>query len=356
MSDISDIYERQINDVEILNYPHNWSISREIRLIKEEYDEIEEGSRLYDKIESIMGRIMLKRSSGKNLYFYTLKIDGNDFQIMSDVNSYSSPEEFYKIHNMLSRGDIIGAKGYIGKTKKGELSLVPSEIVLLTPCLHILPGSHYGIEDKEIRYSNRYLDMIVNSEIREIFIKRHKIINFIRTYFINRDFIEVETPVLSGMAGGATAKPFKTYHNALKQEMYMRIAPELYLKQCVIGGISRVFEIGKQFRNESIDVTHNPEFTSIELYEAGSDYMKLMEMTEDLLEKLSLEINGSYEASWMGVGVSLKGPYPRLDIMETLEKEIRKRLGEEDYKLPEMTEENYKEIMLRLQHYHHQDY
>ena len=211
-----------------------------------------------------------------------------------------------------------------------ELSIVPDEIKILTPCLAMLPSTFYGIEDKEIRYNARYLDMIINPNVRDIFVKRHKIINFIRTYLVDRNFIEVETPVLSDMAGGAAAKPFTTYLNEAKRSMYMRIAPELFLPQLVIGGLDRVFEIGKQFRNESCDVTHNPEFTSIELYQTGVDYNNLMDMTEDLLSNLAQKVNGTTQVTWMETPIDLAGPYPRLDIMDTLQMEISKKLADPD--------------------------
>lgn len=323
----------------ILNYPHYWPVSRSIHQIIKEFDYIEPGARLTESFESIIGRVILARSSGKNLYFYTLTVDGINFQMMSDIKSYGqgNEEKFYEIHDMIGRGDIIGIHGYIAKTKKGELSIVPDEIKILTPCLAMIPSTFYGIEDKEIRYNNRYLDMIINSNVREIFVKRHKVINFIRNYLVDRDFIEVETPVLSDMAGGASAKPFTTYLNEAKRSMYMRIAPELFLKQLVIGGMNRVFEIGKQFRNESCDMTHNPEFTSIELYQAGVDYNYLMDMTEDLLSKLAVVVNGSTQLVWIGTPIDLAGPYPRLDIMDTLESEIGKKLCDPEFKLPDIT-------------------
>jgi lysyl-tRNA synthetase class 2 len=323
----------------LLQYPHYWPTTRSIHLIIKEFDNIESGTRLTDSIESIMGRVLLSRSAGKNLYFYTIVVDGVNFQVMSDVKSYGegNEEKFYEIHNMIARGDIIGIHGYIAKTKKGELSIIPDEIKILSPCLAMIPSTFYGIEDKEIRYNNRYLDMIINSDVREIFIKRHKVINFIRNYLVERDFVEVETPVLSDMAGGAAAKPFTTYLNEAKRSMYMRIAPELFLKQLVIGGMNRVFEIGKQFRNESCDMTHNPEFTSIELYQAGVDYNYLMDMTEDLLTKIAISVNGTTEVTWIGTSLNLAGPYPRLDIMDTLESEISKKLGDPEFKLPDIT-------------------
>ena len=332
----------------LLEYPNFWETSRSISKRINEFKDIEPGTRLYDNVESIIGRILQSRASGKNLYFYTLVVDGHSFQIMSDIKSYKSEQEFYEIHDMIGRGDIIGAKGYICKTKKGELSLVPSELKILSPCLETLPSTYYGIEDKEIRYSNRYLDLIINSDVREIFVKRHKVINFLRNYLTNLDFIEVETPVLSEMAGGAAAKPFVTFHNAMKQQMYLRIAPELYLKKLVIGGLNKVFEIGKQFRNESIDLTHNPEFTSCELYEVGADYNKLMDMTEDFLTNLAIHVNGTTKTKWFSTDIDLAGPYPRLDILDTLEEKIRVKLNDTQFKLPDISGPNATEEYTNL--------
>ena len=332
----------------LLKYPHHWPVSRPIDQIINEFKDIESGTRLTDRIESIMGRILLTRSAGKNLFFYTVLIDGQHFQIMSDVKSYQSVESFNEIHEMIGRGDIIGAKGYIAKTKKGELSLVPSEIQILTPCLEIIPSTYYGIEDKEIRYTNRYLDLIINNNVRDIFVKRSQVVSFLRNYLNNRGFMEVETPVMSYMAGGAAAKPFVTYHNAMKQQMYLRIAPELFLKQLVIGGLSKVYEIGKQFRNESIDTTHNPEFTSCELYEAGADYNSLMDMTEDFLEKLAINVNGTTKTNWMGTEINLAGPYPRLDMMNALEEQIKIQLSDPNFKLPDINSSNATEEYTNL--------
>jgi len=337
---------------QLLAYPHYWPISRSINKIVEEFNNLTIDTRLYDKIESVIGRIILKRSAGKNLHFYTLLIDNINFQIMSDVNSYLDKESFNSIHTLINRGDIIGVKGYIYMSKKGELSIIPSEIKLLSPCLYMLPHTYFGIEDKELRYNNRHLDLIISSDVRNIFIKRHKIINYLRNYLVDRDFIEVETPVLSGMIGGAAAKPFITYHNALKQQMFMRISPELFLKQCIIGGLERVFEIGKQFRNEGIDVTHNPEFTSIELYQVGTDYNELMDMTEDLLSSMTKHVNGSYLTTWFGTEINLEGPYKRLDMMDTLEEQIRIKLNDKNFNLPNINldtaTEEYRQLMIKL--------
>jgi lysyl-tRNA synthetase class 2 len=322
------------------NYPYFWKISHKIEDIILTYKDIDNGARLIETDISLMGRILQKREQSKKLIFYTLTINGNDFQIISDLNSYCSEDAFYKIHQTTRLGDIIGVNGYIGKGKRGELSIFPKEIAILAPCLHDLPSTYYGVEDKEVRYSNRYLDMIINKNVLTIFKKRSQIVKFLRDYLDNKEFIEVETPVLSNSAGGATAKPFTTYHNAMKQSMFMRIAPELFLKQLVIGGMWKVYEIGKQFRNEDIDTTHNPEFTSCEAYFAGADYNTWIDITEDLISSMALKVNGTTKTNWLGKDIDLKAPYLRLDIMDTLEKEIIKKLNNDNFKLPNLTSDN----------------
>lgn len=331
-----------------INYPYSWNISHKIEDIIVTYKDIENGARLTETNISLMGRILQKREQSKKLNFYTITINGNDFQIISDLNSYHSEDEFFKIHNATNLGDIIGVKGYIGKGKRGELSIFPREMKVLAPCLHDLPSTYYGVEDKEVRYSNRYLDMIINKNVLSIFKKRSQIVKFLRDYLDSKEFMEVETPVLSNSAGGATAKPFTTYHNAMKQSMFMRIAPELFLKQLVIGGMWKVYEIGKQFRNEDIDTTHNPEFTSCEAYFAGADYNIWMDMTEELISSMALKINGTTKTTWLGKDIDLKAPYLRLDIMDTLEKEIQKKLNNDNFKLPDLTSENAEEDYNKL--------
>ncbi len=184
---------------------------------------------------------------------------------------------------MFITGDIIGVRGLAGRSNTGELSLFPISTVLLSPCLRMLPSKVYGLKDQETRYRQRYLDLMLNQQNRQNFYTRAKIINFIRRFLDERGFLEVETPMMNAIPGGAAARPFKTYHNDLNLDMYMRIAPELYLKQLVVGGLDRVYELGRQFRNEGIDLTHNPEFTSVEFYWAYQDYEDLMKVTEQMI-------------------------------------------------------------------------
>jgi lysyl-tRNA synthetase, class II len=264
-------------------FPHKFHNSCTIPEFIAKFSSLADGEHIETEVASISGRIMSKRGQGK-LMFYDLHGEGMKVQIMSDIGHYAGGEEAFRdIHNLLRRGDIVGVIGYPGKSKKGELSIFPTSLQLLSPCLHMLPKSHTGLKNQEIRYRQRYLDLILNTETRRVFNNRAKIINYIRTFLDSRGFLEVETPMMNIIPGGATAKPFVTHHNDLHLDMFMRIAPELYLKQLVIGGLERVYEIGRQFRNEGIDLTHNPEFTTCEFYMAYADYHDLIEVIDALL-------------------------------------------------------------------------
>lgn len=330
MENTQNYYEQRIQDIQNLKnknidpYPHFYLKTNTIKQLRIYQDQLEDGEHKEDITISTTGRVILKRSSGKKLVFYTLEDDNFSIQIMASGNFYTDDTlSFNEINTIIHRGDIIGVKGFIGKSKKGELSIFPQSLTLLTPCLHPLTKEHYGIQDIETRISKRYLDLQINKNTRNTFITRSKIISYIRTYLNNEDFIEVETPILDIKHGGAAAKPFITFHNDLKQNMFMRIAPELKLKELVIGGLNKVYEIGKQFRNEGIDTTHNPEFTSIELYSAYEDYNTLMKMTEHMLSNLVLSIKDSYKFETTVEGetkeLNFEGPFQVIDMIPFLE-------------------------------------
>ncbi|KAH8614209.1 OB fold nucleic acid binding domain [Trypanosoma vivax] len=271
-------------------YPHKFDRDYTLPAFRAKYQPVltENGQRL-DEVVRIAGRIMAKRSSGSKLHFLTLQGDGETLQIISSLSDYIN-DKFTDIHGKIKRGDIVGVSGVASLSNTGEFSMSAREITLLSTCFHMLPDDHYGLSCVEQRFRQRYLDLIVNRESAQTFVLRSKIIRYIRDFFEKNDFLEVETPMLNQIAGGAAARPFITHHNELNQRMFLRIAPELYLKKLVVGGLDRVFELGKQFRNEGIDLTHNPEFTSVEAYWAYADYEDWMKATEDLLHGLAMHL------------------------------------------------------------------
>lgn len=276
-------------------YPHKFQVTMSIPNFVSVYAHLKKEEELKDTTLSLAGRIMRKSSSGSKLYFYELHADGGKVQIMARLGD-KDPDSDFSLHLMLRRGDIIGIRGFPGRSRTGELTLFAQATTLLAPCLRPLPGLRSGLKDKEIRYRQRCLDLMINGDkIRNIFYTRSKIINYLRRYFDERGFLEVETPMMGMIAGGATARPFLTHHNQLDIDMYMRIAPELYLKRLIVGGFDRVYEIGRVFRNEGMDMTHNPEFTICEFYWAYQDFNDLMCITEELFSGMVLAITGSYE-------------------------------------------------------------
>ncbi|KAG0348483.1 hypothetical protein BG004_005095 [Podila humilis] len=297
-------------------------------LVAHYQDTLTDGSKDETMKITITGRIHSKRDSSSKLVWFDLLQDGHAIQGVFSRRTYSgSAEEFDTLAKNLHRGDIVELSGHVGKTKTGQLSVFITEgFRLLSPCLHSIPH-RTGLVDPEKRFRNRHLDFLVNREGLANLRKRSEVIKFIRGYLDSRHFLEVETPILSTQAGGANAKPFVTHANALDMEMHMRVAPELYLKQLVIGGADRVYELGKQFRNEGIDADHNPEFTTCEFYQAYGDLTGLFEMTEDMLQEMATSVTGSttvpYKVSENDtVELSFKKPFRKINIMETLENKI----------------------------------
>ncbi|GJQ13869.1 hypothetical protein GpartN1_g5660.t1 [Galdieria partita] len=314
-------------------YPHKFHTTRSIPNYIEKYHSLQAGEHFTDITESLAGRIISKRSASSKLYFYDLRADGAKVQIMADARHASSLDDFTFTHSLLRRGDIVGVKGYPGKSKKGELSIFPTEVQLLSPCLRMLPK--FALKDPETRFRQRYLDLIMNAEMtRDTFTKRARIIQFVRRFLNENGFLEVETPMMNTIAGGATAKPFVTFHNELDMKMFMRVAPELYLKMLVVGGLDRVYEIGKNFRNEGIDMTHNPEFTSCEFYAAYWDYQDLMNFTEKMLSSLVKELTGDYVVEYHPEGkdspesvkIDFTPPFRRISMLDALEEYLSEKL------------------------------
>ncbi|XP_010672233.2 lysine--tRNA ligase isoform X1 [Beta vulgaris subsp. vulgaris] len=335
-------------------YPHKFHVTLSIAGYIEKYGGLNNGDHLEDVQVSLAGRIMSKRASSSKLFFYDLHGSGAKVQVMADARTSELDEaEFSKFHASVKRGDIVGVTGYPGKSMRGELSIFPKSFVELSHCLHMMPrqkavaasenanvkkgdswvpGSTrnpelYILKDQETRYRQRYLDLMLNGEVREIFRTRSRVISYIRRFLDDRGFLEVETPMMNMIPGGAAARPFVTYHNDLNMKLFMRIAPELYLKELVVGGLDCVYEIGKQFRNEGIDLTHNPEFTTCEFYEAFADYNDIMERTEEMLSGMVKEMTGGYVIKYHANGldkepieIDFTPPFRRIDMIEGLEK------------------------------------
>ena len=266
---------------------------------------------------SVAGRIMSKRVMGKASFCHIQDLNGT---IQCYVARDSIGEEAYKLFKKMDIGDIVGLKGEVFKTKTGEISIHASEITLLTKSLQILPEKYHGLTNTDTRYRQRYVDLIMNEDVKSTFIKRSKIISAIRRYLDTQGFMEVETPMLVSNAGGATARPFETHFNALDEDLRLRISLELYLKRLIVGGLERVYEIGRVFRNEGLDTRHNPEFTLMELYQAYTDYHGMMDLTENLYRYVAKEVLGTTTIVYNGIEMDLGKPFERITMVDAVKK------------------------------------
>lgn len=278
--------------------------------IKNKYDEFE------GKTVSIAGRVMSKRRMGKVGFCHVMDIDG---QIQIFVKKDTVGEEDYERFKKLDIGDIVGAEGEVFTTQTGEKSVRVEKMTLLSKSLLPLPEKFHGLSDPDLRYRQRYVDLIMNSDVKKTFIMRSKILTAIRNYLDSRGYLEVETPILNTIPGGAAARPFITHHNALDMDMYLRIATELHLKRLVVGGMEKVYEMGRQFRNEGMDIKHNPEFTSIEIYQAYADYNDMMDLTENLMRYCAQEVCGTTTISYQGVDIDLS-KFERMTMIDSVKK------------------------------------
>ncbi|MBP2015938.1 lysine--tRNA ligase [Anaerococcus degeneri] len=288
----------------IVNFKNRIS-SKEIKDNFEKYE---------DQTVRVAGRILAKRGHG-NMSFMDVQDDLGQIQVVNRKNVIGEDFKYIKKYDI---GDIIGVEGKVFKTNQGEISIEVAESNLLTKALQMLPEKWHGLKDPDLRYRQRYIDLIVNPEVKEVFVQRSKIISAIREFLDNRGFLEVETPILNTIAGGATARPFITHHNTLDIDMYLRIANELYLKRLIVGGFDRVYEIGRMFRNEGMDATHNPEYTAMELYQAYGDYEDMMEITENMVEHVAKKVKGTTVVEFDGEKIELKAPWKRIPMIEAV--------------------------------------
>ena len=279
--------------------------------IKDNFEEME------GKTVTIAGRLMSKRVMGKASFCGVQDLQGN---IQSYVARDSVGEEPYKDFKKMDIGDIVGITGEVFKTKMGEISIHASEVTLLSKSLQILPEKYHGLTNTDTRYRQRYVDLIMNAEVKDTFIKRSKIISSIRRYLDGQGFLEVETPMLVANAGGAAARPFETHFNALDEDLKLRISLELYLKRLIVGGMEKVYEIGRVFRNEGLDTSHNPEFTLMDLYQAYTDYNGMMDLTENMYRHVAQEVLGTTKIVYNGIEMDLGKPFERITMVDAVKK------------------------------------
>lgn len=308
---ISELKNKDIN-----LFPNDFRVMHTVKDIRNAIENFPESKEDDETVFSAAGRMMAVNLFGKSSF---IRFKDRTGQIQAYIRKDRIGDESYSLFKQLDIGDFVGITGTIFKTKTGEWTLLSTELRLLCKSIKPLPEKFHGLKDPEKRYRQRYLDLIMNQEVRDIFIKRSKTIQLIRSFFLERDYLEVETPMMQPIPGGAEATPFQTHHNALGMDLFLRIAPELYLKRLVVGGFERVFEINRNFRNEGISAQHNPEFTMLEFYEAYATYQDLMSLTEDLFVYLSGEIAGSTSIIYQGNNIDFSGKWRRISLLTALE-------------------------------------
>lgn len=307
-----------VKEMGIDPYPHNFKRTISAEEIKQKHDSIKVGEKKENKVYAVAGRLMLRRKMGKSAF---LDIFDETGKIQAYIQKPELTEQERNLFSNLDIGDIVGITGYVFRTKMGELSIHCQKLELLCKSIAPMPEKFHGLADKELKYRQRFVDLAINPEVRKVFEIRSKIITTMRTFLDERGFLEVETPILQPIYGGAAAHPFSTHHRELDMTLYMRISPELYLKRLTVGGFDKVYEIGKNFRNEGIDTTHNPEFTSIEWYEAYTDYNYQMEQVETLVETIVKKVNnGKTKITFGDREIDFKTPWKRLSVYEGLRK------------------------------------
>ncbi|HET9792714.1 MAG TPA: lysine--tRNA ligase [Candidatus Angelobacter sp.] len=317
---IYELRQQKLRQIEALGqpaYPHKYEFTHTVPQILAEFghntaEELEKG-RVNVKVA---GRMIALRLMGKAAFAH-LQQGGQRLQIY--VKKDAVGEKGFELFKLLDLGDHIGASGYLFRTRTGELSVHVEEIAFLSKDLLPLPEKWHGLQDVELRYRQRYVDMVMNQDVREVFVKRSKIVQSMRRFFDARGYVEVETPMMQQIAGGAAARPFVTHHNTLDVDLYLRIAPELYLKRLVVGGLDRVYEINRNFRNEGMSTQHNPEFTMLEFYQAYADYKDMMQLTEDLLAQVAQDVNGTTKTTFNGHEIDFAN-WQRLSMREAIMK------------------------------------
>ena len=304
---LADLQQNGKNPFEITRY----DVSHHSQEVKEHFEELE------GKTVTLAGRMMSKRVMGKASFCNIQDVQGN---IQSYVARDGIGEEEYKAFKKMDIGDIVGVKGEVFKTKTGEISIHAEEVTLLSKSLQILPEKFHGLTNTDLRYRQRYVDLIMNPEVKDTFIKRSRIIKEVRNFLDEQGFMEVETPMLVSNAGGAAARPFETHFNALNEDLKLRISLELYLKRLIVGGLERVYEIGRVFRNEGLDTRHNPEFTLMELYQAYTDYNGMMDLTENLYRHVAQAVLGTTKITYNGIEMDLGKPFERITMVDAVKK------------------------------------